>query len=125
MSTPSPALNRVSIPRTDQRSHQRYPIVLDLEYEFMDGGQVQRAGYGRTLNISNGGVLFELTKDVPDNIPQPSGAVELTIGWQFVLQEICALRLRVRGRVVRTEFRRFAIELEQREFWAAKVETLR
>ena len=120
MSSPSPALQHVSVPRPDQRSHLRFPIVLDLQYKFMDGVQAQQTGLGRTLNISKGGLLFELTNDVLDNtIPERNDAIELTIGWQFLLQEICALKLIARGRIVRAESKRLAIELDQQEFHAA------
>ena len=120
MSSPSPALQHVSTPRPDQRSHLRFPIVLDLQYKFMDGVQAQHAGLGRTLNISQGGLLFELTNDPLDTtIPERDRAIELTIGWQFLLQEICTLKLIVRGRIVRAEPKRLAIKLDQQEFHAA------
>ena len=42
---------------TEHRSHQRYPIKLEVEYRVLKKGRVER-GFGRTLNISSGGVFL-------------------------------------------------------------------
>lgn len=44
---------------SEQRSHQRYPIELEVEYRLLTKGQCELIGSGKTRNISSGGVLFE------------------------------------------------------------------
>ena len=54
--SPAPAMasnaRSASSDQSDKRSHQRYPITLDLDYKVMHRGQVERLGSGRTVNIS-------------------------------------------------------------------------
>ena len=83
--------------RVDQRSKGRYPIALDLQYKVLRGGRVERAGVGRTVNISSGGVLFET-----DDLLPSRGSVELAMKWPFLLQGVCGLKLVMRGRIVRS-----------------------
>ena len=45
--------------RSDQRLHGRYPIALELQYKLLNKEQIKRFGFGRTVNMSSGGVLFE------------------------------------------------------------------
>src|SRR5579864_7099625 len=97
----SPALARtarlVGTYRTDQRLHHRYPISLTVEYRLMNKGQVERRGSGRTLNVSSGGVFFEVDAPLPSH-----GRIELSMDWPFLLDSVCALKLVMRGRIVRT-----------------------
>jgi len=99
--------------RTDQRARDRYPISLDLQYKVLRGGRVEQTGTGRTLNISSGGVLFE----TDDRLPQ-RGLVELALQWPYLLQGVCALKLVMRGRIVRSAAnnRETAVRAEFREF---------
>lgn len=83
----------------DQRANGRYPITLDVQYKVLNGDRVDRIGCGRTLNISSGGVLLETDQLLP-----PTGFVELSIKWPFVLSEVCSLKLVMRGRIVRLDY---------------------
>ena len=95
----------------DQRLHPRYPISLELHYRVLKGGRIEHSGVGRTLNISSGGVLFE-ANDIPFNV----ATIELVMSWPFVLDDVCALNLVMRGHVVRREDRKLAVKAAQHEF---------
>jgi hypothetical protein len=69
------------------------------------------AGDGKTVNISSSGVLF-----TSEHILLPGRRLELSISWPAQLNNKCALKLVARGRVVRFEQGRAAIEIQQYEF---------
>jgi PilZ domain-containing protein len=106
----------------DKRLHPRYPITLELQYKAMKRDGVQHLGDGMTLNISSGGVLFHVNgvfenKDIlPDG-----GMIELAIKWPLLLDEVCPLKLVVRGCIVRRDDTRLAVKTEQHEFRTAGV----
>jgi hypothetical protein len=102
--------------RPDQRSRGRYPITLELRYQLMRRGRVERSGSGRTLNISSGGVLFEA-----DDMLPARGTVELAMRWPFLLEGACGLTLVMRGRIVRcdTDTKATAVRAESHEFRTA------
>ena len=68
-------------------------------------------GDGKTVNISSSGVLFSV-----DHMLLPGRRMELAISWPAQLNNKCALKLVARGRVVRFEGGRAAIEIQQYEF---------
>ena len=74
------------------------------------------AGDGKTLNISSSGVLF-----TTELILLPGRRMELSINWPAQLNNKCALKLVARGRVVRFEKGRAALEIQQYEFRTASV----
>ena len=106
--------------RTDQRLHRRYPIALKVEYKLLNKGKTERLGSGLTVNISSGGIFFE-----PDEPLPAHGRIELVLEWPFLLERVCALKLVVRGRIVRSEAKGIAIESRQHEFRTAGSGTLR
>lgn len=117
MST-APALARTArlleIHRADQRLHRRYPIALEIEYRLLSKGRVQRFGSGRTVNVSSGGVFFES----PDPLPA-AGSIELVMNWPFLLEGVCPLKLIMRGRIVRKDGTRVAVQARHHEFRTA------
>jgi len=82
----------------DQRLTGRYPISLEVQYRLIEKRQVGRLGFGRTLNISSGGVLFE-----PDHPLPADSEIELAMKWPFLLHGTCGLKLVMRGRIVRCD----------------------
>jgi len=104
----------------DQRLHRRYPIALKVEYKLLNKGKTERLGSGRTLNISSGGIFFE-----PDEPLPAQGRIELVLEWPFLLERVCALKLVVRGRIVRSEAKGIAVESRQHEFRTAGSGTLK
>jgi hypothetical protein len=126
--SPAPALRRLGgsaeSHRADPRLHPRYPITLDLKYKLLKGRRVEHLGCGRTLNISSGGVLFEANDTLEGkDISNTNGLVELVMDWPLLLQKVCALKLVVRGRIVRHDTRRLALRIEQHEFRTAGLNT--
>ena len=77
-------------------------------------GPDERNGSGWTCNISSTGVLFEL----PER-EALAGPIELMVSWPCVLDGVCALKLMMKGRVVRSEGRGIAVESLGHEFRTA------
>lgn len=98
----------------ERRSRQRFPLALALEYRLF--GKGEQRGYGQTCNISSAGVLFEVAERQPF-----SGSIELLISWPCLLDGACALKLLMKGRVVRSEGAAVAMTFTQHEFRTAGV----
>jgi len=117
MST-APALGRIArlieSHRSDQRAHRRYPIVLDIEYKLLNKGRVEQTGSGRTVDLSSGGACFACDGELP-----LEGLIELVVKWPFLLEGVCPLTLVMRGRIVRRDGQRTAIQAKQHEFRTA------
>lgn len=97
--------------RTDQRAHRRYPIGLEVEYKLLSKGRFERLGSGRTLNVSSGGACFKSNHTLPSK-----GAIELVMSWPLLLEGVCPLKLIMRGRIVRNDGQRVAIQAKYHEF---------
>jgi hypothetical protein len=105
----------VNVHTLERRSRQRFPLALELEYRLL--GDNEFHGSGQTRNISSRGVLFEVADWRPW---QPfSGCIELMVSWPCLLNGVCALKLIMKGRVVRSDGRGIAIESKQHEFRTA------
>jgi hypothetical protein len=68
-------------------------------------------GEAETIDISSGGVSFK-----PKAGLMPGVRVEMCISWPAQLNDKCALKLVVRGRIVRVAEDRAAMEIQQHEF---------
>jgi hypothetical protein len=68
-------------------------------------------GYGTTLNIGSGGVLFTTEERLPIG-----RTVELSVNWPARLDGICPLQFVAIGRVVRSEEDRAAVRIDRYEF---------
>jgi PilZ domain len=79
----------------DKRSHRRYPITLEAQCRLLDRDGVELRG-GTTLNISSGGILIAINES-----PDPGDRIEVGLVWPFSLNGSCALKLVIRGQVVR------------------------
>ncbi len=100
--------------QSDRRHSDRFPIEREVRYRVMNKRGGDEAGDGKTLNISSSGVLF-----TTDHMLLPGRRLELSISWPAQLNNKCALKLVARGRVVRFEKGRAAIEIQQYEFRTA------
>jgi len=98
-------------PRAERRHSDRFPIERELRYQIINKRGGEEAGEGKTLNMSSSGVLF-----TSQHMLVPGRRVELAISWPAQLNEKCALKLVARGRVIRFEEGRTAIEIQQYEF---------
>jgi PilZ domain len=96
---------------SDRRLAERMAIERDVQYRVLSRQEAEVSGQGKTINISSCGVLFSAAHPL-----LPGRRVELSIDWPAQLDHKCALRLVARGRVVRFEGDRAAIEIMQHEF---------
>ena len=100
--------------QADQRSHQRYPIILEVDYKLLHRGRVDSQGSGRTRNMCSGGVLLDTEHALPKG-----SLIELMIHWPFLLEGVCPLKLVMQGRIVRSDKRGVAIQARHHEFRTA------
>jgi len=97
--------------QSDRRHSDRFPIERDVRFRAMNKRGGDEAGDGKTLNISSSVVLF-----TSKHMLLPGRRLELDISWPVQLNNQVALKLVARGRVVRFEEGRAAIEIQQYEF---------
>ena len=69
------------------------------------------AGIGHTVNMSSNGILF-----TSEHMLIPGRRLELAISWPAQLNDTCPLKLVARGRVVRFEPGKAALEIQHYEF---------
>jgi hypothetical protein len=94
----------------DRRSHQRYPVELDLRYKLSYGRQTLNRGLGKTRDISTKGVFFRADQ------PLPKGRdVELSMDWPVRLGGLCPLQLKIAGKVVRSGASGTAVRIKNYE----------
>ena len=97
--------------QADRRHSDRFPIEREVRYKILSKRSAEDAGDGKTVNISSSGVLFSA-----GHVLLPGRRLELSISWPAQLNNKCALKLVARGRVVRFEDGRAAMEIQQYEF---------
>ena len=100
-----------SNPVTDRRASDRFPMDRDVKFRIINRKNGEETGVGKTINMSSNGVLFETENGV-----LPGRRVEIAISWPAQLNNACALKLVARGRIVRVEGSRAAVEIQQYEF---------
>jgi hypothetical protein len=115
-----PAVVPVSAYPNERRSHQRFPIALTADYRIVRRGRVDGLGSARVINIASRGVLLEADEALPD-----AGPIQLLINWPLRLEGVCALKLVILGRIVRSDSRGVAIEAKQHEFRTAGIQSSR
>ncbi len=98
-------------PSGERRSTDRFPIERELRYKVVSKRSGNESGAGTTVNFSSGGVLF-----TTEQMLIPGKKIELAISWPAQLDSHCALKLLARGRIVRCENSRAAVEIQQYEF---------
>lgn len=95
----------------DRRHSDRFPIERDARFRVLSKRSAEENGDGKTVNISSSGILF-----TSDLILLPGRRLELAISWPAQLNNKCALKLVARGRIVRYDDGRAAMEIQQYEF---------
>jgi hypothetical protein len=98
----------------ERRSHQRYPITFDLEYEVRGRKGVRLMGFGRTINISSRGVLLEISDWIPNRC-----RIRLSINWPFFLGGSIPLKLLMYGEIVRVASNTIAVRVTGHTFHTA------
>jgi hypothetical protein len=95
----------------DRRVSERFAIEREVRYKVLNKKSGDEAGNGKTINMSSAGVLF-----TSQHMLLPGRRVEVSISWPAQLNAKCALRLVARGRVVRFDDGKAAMEIQQYEF---------
>ena len=98
----------------DRRADRRYNLALDLHYRSAKGKEQQEGRLAVTRDISSGGVLFSSDEVLPGG-----STIELSIEWPVLLHGTKRLRLKVYGRVVRSDGQVTAIRTIRYEFFTA------
>lgn len=96
---------------SDRRASARFPIERDIRYRVMNKKSNNEAGNGKTVNISSGGILF-----TTEHVLLPGRTLEVAVNWPAQLNNACPLKLVARGRVIRFEPGKAAIEIQHYEF---------
>ena len=94
----------------DRRTLGRFPIERELRFRMMSKRN-EIVGSGRTINMSSKGLLFKT-----DRTLMAGKRLEMAISWPAQLDNRCALKLIVRGKIVRAEPGMIAVSIEQYEF---------
>ncbi len=97
--------------QADRRHSDRFPIEREVRYRVLSKRSGEETGDGRTVNISSSGILF-----TSQHMLLPGRRMEVAINWPAQLNNACALKLVARGRIVRFEDGRAAMEIQQYEF---------
>jgi len=97
--------------KNDRRAADRFPIEREVRYKILNRKSADEVGVGKTINMSSNGVLFSTEQYL-----LPGKRLELSISWPAQLDSKVSLRLVARGRVVRSDEKRAAIEIHQYEF---------
>jgi hypothetical protein len=96
---------------SDRRGSDRFPIEREVRYKVLSKRSADEAGGGKTVNMSSSGVLF-----TAEHFLIPGKRVEVAISWPAQLNNKTNLKLVARGRVVRCENGKAALEIQQYEF---------
>ena len=95
---------------SQRRAKIRYPLAMNMEYQFVGGGNA-RGGNGRSLNMSSCGVLFKTDVAVPAGV-----LIVLRIVWPATLNQDVELVLHISGRTVRSDGNLTAVVFGRHEF---------
>ena len=106
-------------PATERRGADRFPIEREVRFKLLSKKTGDDNGVGKTINISSNGVLFST-----DRLLIPGRRLEVSINWPAQLNNKCALKLVARGRIVRFEQGRAAMEIQQYEFRTSAAQSL-
>jgi len=103
----------------ERRRHRRYPLRLEVRYKLLHVGHTVQTGSGRTVNLSTGGVLFEVDRALPLR-----NEIMLDIAWPALLDGVQHLKVVASGRVVRSEGRTVAVRIRTFEFRTRRITKL-
>lgn len=104
-------MNSLTERKDDRRGADRFPLEREIRFKILSRKENDEAGLGKTINMSSNGVLFSA-----DRFVVPGKRLEVAISWPAQLNAKVALKLVARGRVVRCEDGKVAIEIQQHEF---------
>jgi hypothetical protein len=95
----------------ERRTKRRFQIEQEVRYKMLYGQKLAETGFGRTVNISSGGVWF-----TTETMLVPGMPVELSMNWPVLLNDSCAMKLMIYGCVIRSSERGAVVGIERYEF---------
>jgi hypothetical protein len=98
----------------EQRSHRRYPVDAQVAYKIFLDSKIVETGWGKTVNLSSGGILFESASAL-----RAGADVELSVVWptgRFVLH--------ITGCTLRTAGNRAAVKILNQAFRCSEIDSL-
>ncbi|HEX3745334.1 MAG TPA: PilZ domain-containing protein [Bryobacteraceae bacterium] len=95
----------------ERRKKMRFPINRELRYKVLEGETIVEFGSGTTLDMASGGIAFHTSGRL-----RPGSFIELSVSWPVLLEDSCAMRFIVFGRVVRSTDRETACTVDKYEF---------
>ena len=104
---------------SERRGSSRFPIEREIRYRVLNKKSNQESGSGKTVNISSTGILF-----TTEHVLLPGRTLEVSVSWPAHLNNNCPLKLVARGRVVRFEPGKAAIEIQHYEFRTQGMQSL-
>ena len=99
---------------TERRASSRFPIERDVRYKVLNKKSNNENGLGKTINMSSNGIYFST-----EHVLLPGRTLEVAVSWPAQLNNTCPLKLVARGRVVRFEPGKAAVEIQHYEFRTA------
>jgi hypothetical protein len=111
VAVPAQVIQLLELEPHERRSHNRYPIRLQVEYTLLNRGLMERLGYGSTVNVSSNGVLLHADEALPIG-----RSIKLAIKWPFLLEDECALKLHMLGTIIRSDGKKAAVQSAHYEF---------
>ncbi len=96
---------------TDRRMADRFPLERDARFKVLDTRATPETGTCRTINMSSRGILFSTRGRLCEDT-----RLELALSWPALLNDTCPLKLVAQGRIVRSNEREAAIEIERYDF---------
>ena len=71
----------------ERRGDRRYDIALELRWKLVRRRKVLDSGFGRTVDLSSGGVRFDAGRLLPVGM-----GIELSIAWPALLHNVAPMR---------------------------------
>jgi len=105
--------------KTERRGADRFPMDREVRYKLLHGKNDEGGG-GKTIDMSSSGVAFTTDRQV-----LTGKTIELSISWPAQLNSATPLKLVTRGRVVRSEGGKVALEIHHSEFRTQGTQSLK
>ena len=95
----------------ERRKKARFPINREMRYKVLEDQTIVEFGLGTTLDMGSGGVAFATARQLP-----VGSFIELSNSWPVLLEDSCAMRFIVFGRVLRSLGGQTAVTIDKYEF---------
>ncbi len=99
----------------ERRNSGRFQLEQDVYFRVLGRGACVNEGYGKTLDMSSGGILFTTSERLG-----LGNHLEVSVSWPAKLENT-ALKLVARGRVVRSDADKVAVTIDKYEFHTRRV----